>query len=135
MSGKTRAPAMRSQLGRVRGLGSAKAGVEHWWVERLTGIALAPLSVWFVVSVIVLLGSPQPVVAHWAGRPLNSALLLALIVLTFHHLQLGLQVVYEDYIHEPWMKLTAILLTKGAAIVLGLMATVAVLRMATWVPG
>ena len=72
---------MRSQLGRVRGLGAAKSGVHHWWVERLTAIALLPLTIWFVVSVLTLLGATQPVVAHWAGRPVNTVLLLALVAL------------------------------------------------------
>jgi succinate dehydrogenase / fumarate reductase membrane anchor subunit len=121
---------MRSQLGRVRGLGSAKSGVHHWKAERVTAIALVPLTVWFVVAVLSQLGQPLPVVAAWAGSPLNAALLLALIAMTFHHTALGLQVVFEDYIHTLATRNAVILLTKGACLLLGLMAAVAVLKLA-----
>jgi succinate dehydrogenase / fumarate reductase membrane anchor subunit len=125
---------MRSQLGRVRGLGSAKSGVEHWWVERLTAIALIPLTIWFVVSVLLHLGVPQIDVVHWAGRPVNTVLLLALVMLTFHHMQLGLQVVIDDYVHDSRGHLAISLVNKGAALLLALFAIVAILKMAFWVP-
>ncbi|WP_419730816.1 succinate dehydrogenase, hydrophobic membrane anchor protein [Lichenicola sp.] len=123
---------MRSQLGQVRGLGSSKSGVEHWWVERLTGIALIPLTIWFVVSVLLLLGAPQIGVVHWAGRPVNTVLLLALVLLTFHHMQLGLQVVIDDYVHDKRAHLAISLVNKGAALLLALFAIVAILKMAFW---
>lgn len=121
---------MRSQLGRARGLGSARAGSHHWKAERLTAIALVPLTVWFVIAVLSHLGADQPVIARWAAQPVNAALLLALIAMTFHHLHLGLQVVYEDYIHSVPRRDAAILATKGASLLLGLMAAVAVLKLA-----
>ena len=120
--------AMRSQLGRVRGLGASKSGVEHWWVERLTAIALVPLTIWFVVSVLTLLGAEQPVVVAWAARPVNTVLLLALVIMTFHHMQLGLQVVIDDYVRASHLAVT--LLNKGAAMMLGLFSIVAILKMA-----
>ena len=120
--------AMRSQLGRVRGLGASKSGVEHWWVERLTAIALVPLTVWFVISVLTLLGAEQPAVVAWAGRPVNTVLLLALVIMTFHHMQLGLQVVIDDYVRASHLAVT--LLNKGAAMMLGLFSIVAILKMA-----
>lgn len=119
---------MRSQLGRVRGLGASKSGVEHWWVERLTAIALIPLTVWFVISVLVLLGATQPMVVAWAARPVNTVLLLALVIMTFHHMQLGLQVVIDDYVKAGHLAVT--LLNKGSAMLLGLFAIVAILKMA-----
>jgi succinate dehydrogenase / fumarate reductase membrane anchor subunit len=121
---------MRSQLGRVRGLGPAKSGAHHWKVERITAIALVPLSIWFVFAVLSHLGAPQPAVAAWAGTPINAALLLALIIMTFHHMQLGLQVVFEDYIRSNGRREAAILATRGACLLLGLMAAVAVLKLA-----
>ncbi len=121
---------MRSQLGRARGLGSAHSGVHHWQVERITAAALVPLTVWFVISVLVLIGADQPTVVHWAAKPWNTVLLLALIGMTFHHMHLGLQVVYEDYIHEKWAQNAAILATRGASLLLALFAAVAVLKMA-----
>jgi succinate dehydrogenase / fumarate reductase membrane anchor subunit len=131
----TRTPApkveiMRSQLGRARGLGAAHSGVHHWKAERVTALALVPLSLWFIASVLAHLGADQPAIAAWAGRPINAALLLALIGMTFHHLQLGLQVVWEDYIHGSQRREAAILATKGASLLLGLVAGVSVLKLA-----
>ena len=121
---------MRSQLGRARGTGPAHAGLHHWKAERVTAIALVPLTVWFVVVVLSHLGADQPVIAAWAARPLNAALLLALIAMTFHHMHLGLQVVWEDYIHDIPRRGAVILATKGACLLLGLMAAVAVFKLA-----
>jgi succinate dehydrogenase / fumarate reductase, membrane anchor subunit len=132
-SRNTQRDVMRSQLGRVRGLGAAKSGVEHWWVERLTAIALLPLTIWFVVSVLFLLGAPHVAMVHWVGRPVNTVLLLALVVMTFHHMQLGLQVVIDDYVRGP-ANLATTLLNKGAAVLLGLFAVVSILKMAFWAP-
>jgi succinate dehydrogenase / fumarate reductase membrane anchor subunit len=121
---------MRSQLGRVRGSGTAHAGSHHWKAERVTAIALVPLTVWFVVSVLSHLGADQSAMAAWAGQTLNATLLLALIAMTFHHMQLGLQVVYEDYIHGSKRREAAILATKGVCLVLGLLAALSVLKLA-----
>ncbi len=70
---------MRSPLGRARGVGSGHSGVHHWHIERLTAIALIPLTIWFVISMLRLVGATQPLVAHWVGNPINAALLLALL--------------------------------------------------------
>lgn len=123
---------MRSQLGQVRGLGASKSGVEHWWVERLTSIALIPLTIWFVVSVLTLLGVSQLTVVHWVGRPVNTVLLLALVIMTFHHMQLGLQVIIDDYVNDTRSHLAMSLLNKGAAALLALFSIVAILKMAFW---
>ena len=121
---------MRSQLGRARGTGAAHSGVHHWYAERITSIALVPLTLWFIFAVLRLVGAPREVVVDWAGHPINATLLLALIAITFHHMQLGLQVVYEDYIKPKWLMSIAILGTKAASLLLGLLASVAVLKMA-----
>ncbi len=134
MAEKIRVEVMRSQLGRVRGTGSAHAGVHHWYAERLTAIALVPLTLWFIYAMLHLIGAPQPVVAAWVAHPWNTVLLLALIAATFHHMQLGLQVVYEDYIDAKWFMNMLILATKAASVLLGLTAAVAVLRLAFTAP-
>ena len=125
---------MRSQLGRVRGLGGAKSGVEDWWLGRVTSIALTPLTIWFVVAVLMHLGASQAVVAHWAGRPVNTVLLLALVILTFQHMAHGLQVIINDYVTDPKSHLAGSLLNKGSSLLLALFAVVAILRMAFGAP-
>ncbi len=120
----------RSQLGRARGVGAGHSGVEHWRIERITSIALVPLTLWFIYAMLHLVGLPQSAVAAWAGNPVNTVLLLVLIVMTFHHMHLGLQVVCEDYVSNKWQMTLMILGAKSAALLLGLMASVAVLKLA-----
>ena len=120
---------MRSQLGRARGLGSAKSGVHHWSVQRLTSFALLPLTAWFIVSVLRLARVDQPRALHWAHQPVNAVLLLATVLATFHHLQLGLQVVIEDYVH-PARRVLTLVLMKGAVALLALASLFAVLKLA-----
>lgn len=120
----------RSPLGRAQGLGAAQSGVHTWWRERVTAIALVPLSIWFVVSVLSLLGSPRAAAVAWAARPVDTVLLLALIVATFQHMALGLATVIEDYVHEERAKIASLLVMRATTILLGLGAVVAVLRMA-----
>lgn len=121
---------MRSQLGRARGVGAARAGVHHWVAERVTAIALVPLTLWFIFNMVRLVGAQQPAVAAWAGHPVNAALLLALIIMTFHHMQLGVQVVLEDYVNDKRLMTPLILVNKGLALMLGLIASVSVLKLA-----
>jgi succinate dehydrogenase / fumarate reductase membrane anchor subunit len=123
-------PVMRSQLGRVRGLGAARSGTEHWWAERLTSIALVPLTLWFVVAALHLSGLPRASVAHWAGNPINTALLVALVLVTFRHLHLGLQVVIEDYVHDERSKLVSLLLLRGVVGLVALIGVLATLKLA-----
>ena len=121
---------MRSSLGRARGAGSGHSGVHHWYAERVTSIALVPLTIWFVISVLRLVGASQSTVATFVGHPLNAALLLALIVMTFHHMQLGIQVVLEDYVPNPKKMMVFVLINKGVALMLGLIAAISVLKLA-----
>jgi succinate dehydrogenase / fumarate reductase membrane anchor subunit len=130
MSGTPNTPHIdmrRSPLGRARGLGSARAGSKHWWAQRLTAIALVPLTLWFIWSMLHLTGASQADVAAWLSSPVRLALMLALIAATFHHLQLGMQVVIEDYVHQEGTKLALILAMKGLCIVLALICTISAL--------
>lgn len=117
----------RSPLNRVRGLGSAKDGVHHWWVQRLTAVALVPLCIWFVASLVAHTGASYAATRDWLREPLTVGLLLLLIGIVFHHAQLGLQVVIEDYVHREGAKIVLIILLKGAALVLALAGILAVL--------
>jgi succinate dehydrogenase / fumarate reductase membrane anchor subunit len=131
MPDKAAAPAiMRSTLGQVRGLGSAKSGSTHWWAQRLTAFALIPLTLWFVCAVVRLAGLPRAAVAEWAAQPLVATLLIALVLATFHHLQLGIQVVIEDYVHGEHARLASLLVMKAAVVLLALAAVIAVLKLA-----
>lgn len=119
---------LRTPLARARGLGSAHAGLHHWWMQRLTAIALVPLVVWFAVSLVMMSGADYGVVRAWIGSPFVTVLLILTIVVGLHHGQLGLQVVIEDYIHGEGRKLALILLVRFVAVLSGLAAVVAILR-------
>ena len=125
-----RQASLRSPLGRVRGAGSAKSGSHHWWMQRVTSIALLPLTIWFVASLATNAGMTHGEALIWIGSPLNAVLLLALIALTFHHTASGLQVVIEDYAHSEWVKMGLILAVKGVCWLLAIAAALAVLRIA-----
>jgi succinate dehydrogenase / fumarate reductase, membrane anchor subunit len=123
-------PRMRSPLGRAIGLGSAKEGVQHWWAQRITAIALVPLVVWFVIAVIALAGADRAAFAAWAGHPLPAVLLTLLLIAGFYHGALGLQVVIEDYIGNDALRLGLIIVVKLAATLLAALGLFAVLKLA-----
>ncbi len=120
----------RTPLSSVRGLGSAKEGTHHFWWQRLTAIALIPLMLWFVTSLVVYTGADYATVVQWVHSPLVSALLLLLIISVFYHAQLGIQVVLEDYVHGEWLKLSTLIAVKFGLLLLGMASAVAVLRIA-----
>jgi succinate dehydrogenase / fumarate reductase membrane anchor subunit len=121
---------MRSQLGRVRGLGAARSGTAHWWAERVTSLALIPLTIWFVFVALHLAGHSRHDVAHWAAHPVNATLMIATLLVTFQHTALGLQVVIEDYIHVERTKLASVLAVKGLCALLALASVISVLKLA-----
>ena len=107
---------LQHPLGRVRGLGSAKAGLHHWWSQRVTAVALVPLTLWFVYSALMLAGSDYESGIKWLAQPTNSIFMVLLVISTFHHLQLGLQVIIEDYVHHEAVKLIALVVMKLSSI-------------------
>jgi succinate dehydrogenase / fumarate reductase membrane anchor subunit len=121
---------MRSPLGQALGLGSAKRGVEHWWVQRVTAVALIPLTLWFVIALLRLMGSDVVTVQHWLGHTVPAILMVLFLIATFYHAALGLEVVIEDYVHAELMKLGLVLLVRFAAVALAVTGIFAVLRMA-----
>jgi len=120
---------MRSTLGQVRGLGSAKHGMAHWWAQKVTSFALIPLTLWFVWSCVRLKGLPRADVAHWVANPLVATLLVVLIVTTFHHLQLGLESVIEDYVRGV-KKIASLLVVRAVCVLFALTGLIAVLKLA-----
>jgi len=121
---------MRSPIARVRGLGSAKSGVRHWWRQRLTGAANLLLVLWFAVSAASLAGAPYRVVETWMAQPVSAVLMILLIVSLFYHLRLGLQVVIEDYVHAEGVKIASLAVISGACILLAALAILSVLLVA-----
>ena len=121
---------METPIARVRGLGSARSGAHHWWLERLTSVSTLLLFVWFVVSLLRLPSLDYSAVTEWLSAPLGAVPMLLLIVSTFWHLKLGLQVVIEDYVHEEGMKFFSITLLNFFTIAVGALAFFAVLRIA-----
>lgn len=107
---------LQTPLARALGLGSAKTGVEHWWHQRLTAVALVPLGIWFVIAVISLVGADYGEARAWVTAPFNMVLLIAFTVALLHHAQLGLQVVIEDYVHNEAWKLAGLLAIKFLAV-------------------
>ena len=121
---------MRSHLGNVRGLGSAKNGTGHFWMQRVTAIALLPLTLWFVAALASEGAISYAEAMAWVQSPVTAVLLLALIAATFHHLQLGMQVVIEDYVHAEGAKIAGLIIVKLGCVLLGLAAAFAVLKVA-----
>ncbi len=120
---------MRSQLGRVRGLGAAKSGVAHWWAERVTSIALVPLTIWFICAAVSLIGASHDDVLNWVASPVTIVLLICLLLATFYHMQLGLRVVVEDYVHVDSVRFALLLLIRAVCFVAALAGIVSVLKM------
>ncbi len=121
---------LRTPLAEARGLGSAKEGVGHWWHQRLTSIALVPLTLWFGFSVALLGTADYYTVVDWIAHPVNAVLMILMLAIGFWHGALGIQVVIEDYVATEWKKLTLLLAVQFAAAVLALAGIFAVLRIA-----
>jgi succinate dehydrogenase / fumarate reductase membrane anchor subunit len=119
---------LRSDLGRVKGLGAAHEGVGHWRLQRLTAVALILLALWFVTTLMGLIGAPHAEVVAWVGQIHVTVLLLALSLALFWHLKLGLQVVIEDYVHTPWLLIAAQVAIRAFAALGALVAVVSILK-------
>lgn len=120
---------MRTPLGKVRGLGSAKEGTDHFWKQRLTAIANVPLIVFFVWLIVSLNGASHAEVVATLSNPLVALVMLAVIFSVCLHMKLGMQVVIEDYIHAEGAKITLILLNIFFCIGIGFASAFAVLKL------
>ena len=122
--------ALRSDLGRVRGLGSSKNGTSHWWAQRVTAVALIPLSIWFVFSVIHLLGIDRVGLKTWLNAPGSFVLMVLFSIALFYHMQLGVQVVIEDYVHNEKNKVILLVFNKLLAVFLVVSSITALMKIA-----
>ncbi len=120
----------RSPLSKATGLGSAKHGFSHWWWQRVTAIALIPMGLWFVISILSLANGTHAQAQAWLSSPVNAAIVLLFTLTALFHAQTGLQVVIEDYVPTKWINLVLLLSTKFAAVVMAVLAVIAVLKVA-----
>ena len=119
---------MRTPLGRVRGLGSAKSGTEAFWLQRMTAIASIPLTLAGLVLVISLTGRSYPAVKQILGSPLVAVVMMLFVVANVLHMKIGVQIVIEDYIHEHKRKVTLVILNNFFAWAVGLACIFAILK-------
>ena len=121
---------LRTDLGRVRGLGSAKDGTAHWWAQRVTAVALIPLSLWFIYSAVTLVGIDRAGFKVWLNGPGTILLMSLFVIALFYHMQLGLQVVIEDYVHNERNKIVSLVLNKLAAVFFAVSSIIALIKVA-----
>ncbi len=120
---------LRSPLGRVLGLGTAKDGTGHWWGQRVSGAALAILGLWFAWSIATLPAYGHETAVAFIGQPINAVLLLLLTATMAYHSFLGVQVVIEDYVHGHGLKVAALVLSRFAHVFLAVAAVFAILKL------
>ena len=120
----------QSDLGRVKGLGSSKSGTSHWWAQRVSALALIPLTLWFIYSVIKFIGMDLFAFSAWLNEPGSVLLLSLFLIALFYHMQLGLQVVIEDYVHSEKNKIFLLLINKFAAALFAISSLVAIIQIA-----
>ena len=121
---------LETPLHRVQGLGASHSGTGHFWRERLTSVALIPLSLWFAYAMLGLAGTNEVAVVSFLAHPWNAILMAAFAVISFYHLSLGLQVVIDDYIHTTGIKLFLLILVRFVAIAAGISCVFALIRIA-----
>jgi succinate dehydrogenase / fumarate reductase membrane anchor subunit len=120
--------ALQSPLGKAIGLGSAKHGYSHWWLQRVSAVALIPLCIWFIYSVVCLIQSDYSAVTAWFASPVQTSLMIIFILTLIYHAQTGLQVVIEDYIHAKCANLVLIYGVKFASVLMAVVAVVSIFR-------
>jgi succinate dehydrogenase / fumarate reductase membrane anchor subunit len=120
----------RSDFRRAEGIGAARTGVAHWWAQRVTAVALIPLSLWFASALTRLAGAGYDAFTAWLRAPITPILIVLLLVALFHHLALGLQVVIEDYVHSSRTKVAAVTIVQLACSALAVAGIVSVVRIA-----
>jgi len=117
---------LRSPLSKALGSGSAGHGFSHWWWQRLSAVALIPLTLWLVYSIVCLVGADYETARAWLSAPFNATLMLVFVIAMLFHAQTGLQVVIEDYIHTTWMNLAVLVFVKFAALILAVWAAISI---------
>ena len=122
---------MQTPLHRVKGLGSSHSGTGHFWHERVTSVALIPLTLWFGYAVLGLVNASQVAAISFLAHPVNAILMAAFAIVTLYHIKLGLQVIIDDYVHKPGAKIALLLVVRFAVIATGSACIFALLRIAS----
>ena len=120
----------RNPMKKVAGLGSAHHGVNHWWMQRMTALALIPLSLWFVISLLIHTSGGYDAFISWAQTPFVSAVLIFFVSALHYHAVLGIQVVLEDYVHGNANKILGLFTVKFVLILSAVMSVVSILKIA-----
>jgi succinate dehydrogenase / fumarate reductase membrane anchor subunit len=128
--GRASLVSLRSPLGQVTGLGSAKYGTGHWWSQRVTALALVPLTLWFLFSLLTLPSLEYVTVRTWLSFPMSAFLATLLVAVLTYHSYLGTNVVIEDYVHSHGTKLFCLLLLQFIYVLVGGASIFAILRVA-----
>ena len=121
---------LQTPLAKAQGLGSAKQGSHHWWAQRVTAVALVPLTIWLAFSIALIPEASYENVLAWFSSTWNATLAISFLIATFYHAALGMQIVYEDYIHKECAKVTMVVGTQLAMVLLAIGSVVAVLKLA-----
>jgi succinate dehydrogenase / fumarate reductase membrane anchor subunit len=119
----------KTPLGRVLGLGSAKSGTEHWWVQRVTAIAGIPLVIFLIAFILTHIGASRAEMVASLSNPIVAILMALTVITLLWHMKLGVQVIIEDYVHTPATKFAALLLNSFFTAVMGVAALYAILKM------
>ena len=121
---------VQTPLARVEGMGSAHSGTGHFWRQRVSAVALIPLSIWFIFDALSLIGADRGEAVAFLARPANAIAMVLFTIAALHHMVLGVQMVIEDYVHSEGPKIVLLVLNQFFAWLVGAASLFALVRIA-----